>query len=159
MSATMALLIGVLFACGTYLVLRRDLLRVVWGLVLFGQAANLTVLTVGGIGPARAPILDGVAGVARMDPLVQALILTAVVIGLGTTVFALLLLYRVYEENQSLVADEVSGWADLYGVEEQQDEPPDGPGTASGQDDEGGTVEQDGDDGPGPADPDGEVAG
>lgn len=114
MSLVLPILIGVLFAVGTYLVLRPDLLRVVWGLVLYSQAANLTVLTVGGIGAAQAPIVDGSG--PYMDPLVQALVLTAIVIGLGVTAFALLLTYRVYEENASLNAENVSGQDDLFGL-------------------------------------------
>lgn len=115
MSLVASLLIGVLFAAGTYLVLRRDLVRVVWGIALISQGSNLTIITMGGLAPARAPILAGHAG-PRMDPLVQALILTAVVIGLGVTAFALILVYRVYQENESVNAANVAGWADLYGL-------------------------------------------
>lgn len=115
MSVVAAGLIAVLFAAGTYLVLRRDLVRVVWGLALFGQGANLTVITMGGLTARAAPIVGHGHG-QHMDPLVQALILTAVVIGLGTTAFALVLTYRVYEENQSLSADHVSGQDELYGI-------------------------------------------
>lgn len=115
MSLVASVLVGVLFASGTYLILRKDVLRVVWGIALISQAANVTVLTVGGLDAARAPIV-GDGGGTLMDPLVQALILTAVVIGLGATAFTLLLVYRVYEENDSVNVDNISGRDDLYGI-------------------------------------------
>ncbi len=104
----LAVVLGVLFAFGTFLVLRRDIVRVVWGVIVMGQAANVYLVTMGGISPGEvAPILhDG--GAATTDPLVQALVLTAIVIGFGTTAFALVLTYRVYEEHGTLDLDDVS---------------------------------------------------
>jgi multicomponent Na+:H+ antiporter subunit C len=61
------------------------------------------------------PVLAGHGGghgggeVAVTDPLVQALVLTAIVIGFGTTAFALVLTYRLYEEHGTIDLTEVSG--------------------------------------------------
>jgi len=118
----LALVLGALFAIGTYLVLRRDVVRVVWGVAIMSQAANVYLVTMGGL-VGRAPVLGhdaeattcaaaGAAGEAGSaaagcvtDPLVQALVLTAIVIGFGTTAFALVLTYRVYEEHGTIDLD------------------------------------------------------
>lgn len=97
----LALTIGTLFGFGTFLMLRRDIVRVVWGTIMIGQAANVYLIAMGGIG-GNVPVLSGhgesVAHAGVTDPLVQALVLTAIVIGFGTTAFVLVLTYRVYEE-------------------------------------------------------------
>jgi Multisubunit Na+/H+ antiporter, MnhC subunit len=101
--------LGTLFALGTYLVLRRDVVRVVWGVVLYSQGANLYLVTMGGLA-GKAPIGKfGKEGAAAgvTDPLVQALVLTAIVIGFGTTAFALVLTYRVYQEHGTLDVTEL----------------------------------------------------
>lgn len=104
----LAIVLGVLFATGTFLILRRDLVRVVWGVTIISQAANVYLITMGEIG-GRVPIIGhGVDDPATVtDPLVQALVLTAIVIGFGTTAFALVLTYRVYEEHGTLDLDDV----------------------------------------------------
>jgi len=114
----LALVLGLLFALGTYLILREDVVRVVWGVTIISQSANVYLVTMGGL-RGRAPILghDGGHPVACSvpdagancvtDPLVQALVLTAIVIGFGTTAFALVLTYRVYEEHGTLDLGEV----------------------------------------------------
>lgn len=106
----LATVLGALFALGTYLVLRRDVVRVVWGVVLFSQGANLYLVTMGGL-TGKAPVGKfGKAGAAGVtDPLVQALVLTAIVIGFGTTAFALVLTYRVYQEHGTIDVTELEG--------------------------------------------------
>ncbi len=95
--------LGTLFALGTFLVLRRDVVRVVWGVTIIAQAANVYLVTMGGFA-GGAPIGNFVAEDAALptDPLVQALVLTAIVIGFGTTALALVLTYRVYEEHGTI---------------------------------------------------------
>ncbi|MEF8791167.1 MAG: sodium:proton antiporter [Haloarculaceae archaeon] len=109
----LAVTLGLLFGLGTFLVLRRDVVRVVWGVAIISQAANVYLVTVGvgTTGGAGAPILGhghgGEAAVA--DPLVQALVLTAIVIGFGTTAFALVLTFRLYEEHGTIDLDGIAG--------------------------------------------------
>ncbi|WP_306052518.1 sodium:proton antiporter [Natronococcus wangiae] len=108
----LALVVGALFALGTFLLLRRDLIRIVWGLAIVSQAANVYLLAMGGIvegGFETVPVLAGHGEHApeTADPLVQALVLTAIVIGFGMTAFALVLSYRVYEEHDTLDASEL----------------------------------------------------
>ncbi|MDL4770576.1 MULTISPECIES: Na(+)/H(+) antiporter subunit C [Thermomonosporaceae] len=88
---------GALVAAGVALVLERSLSRLVVGMLVLGNGVNLLILTGGG--PAgRAPILHGVPpGADRRpmnDPVPQAMILTAIVIALGTAAFALAIAYR-----------------------------------------------------------------
>ncbi|WP_440764135.1 sodium:proton antiporter [Natronorubrum sp. DTA7] len=102
-----AVVVGALFALGTFLLLRRDLIRVVWGLAIISQAANVYLLAMGGIAEGTADTVPVLAGHGEhvpetADPLVQALVLTAIVIGFGMTAFALVLSYRVYEEHDTL---------------------------------------------------------
>ena len=99
MDTALALTVGLLFAVAVYLLLRRSLAKVIFGLMLFGQAVNLLILVSGGLVRGRAPILpaDGTALPAPFaDPLPQALILTAIVIGFGILGFGVALIYRTY---------------------------------------------------------------
>ncbi|SHG97972.1 multisubunit sodium/proton antiporter, MrpC subunit [Halobaculum gomorrense] len=97
----LAATLGLLFALGTFLVLRRDVVRVVWGVSIISQAANVYLITMGGLS-GGAPIGSFGEGAPPTDPLVQALVLTAIVIGFGTTALALVLTYRVYEEHGTI---------------------------------------------------------
>lgn len=101
--------LGVMFAFGTFLVLRRDVVRVVWGVVIMSQAANLYLITMGGVSPSDVAPIVTAETVNSTDPLVQALVLTAIVIGFGTTAFALVLTYRVYEEYGTVDLDDIAG--------------------------------------------------
>lgn len=105
----MALVIGALFGVATFLILRRDVVKVVFGTLVLGQAANIYLITMGGINGA-APVLghQGSGHAEVTDPLVQALVLTAIVIGLGSTALLLVLTYRLYEENGTIDLEEIS---------------------------------------------------
>ncbi|WP_435153262.1 sodium:proton antiporter [Haladaptatus sp. DFWS20] len=103
----LAAVLGLLFALGTFLVLRRDIVRVVWGITIISQATNAYLVTMGGFA-GSVPIISGHGGHgSTTDPLVQALVLTAIVIGFGTTAFALVLTYRVYEEHGTIDMNEL----------------------------------------------------
>ena len=93
---TLALLIGVLYAVGTYLLLQRTLTRVVLGHGLLGHGANLLLLQAGGPG-GLVPFVSAAGGATvgpTADPLPQAMVLTAIVITFGVTAFLLALAYR-----------------------------------------------------------------
>jgi multicomponent Na+:H+ antiporter subunit C len=94
----LAFVIGGLFAAGFYLMLRRNLARVILGLALLSNAANLLIFTVGRLTRGRPPLVAEEATVPAppfADPLPQALILTAIVIGFGVLAFTMVLAYRV----------------------------------------------------------------
>ena len=94
-NATLILTAAVAIGCAVYLLLERSLARVLIGLVLLGNGVNILFLVASG--PAGlAPIL-GSGTRAMSDPLPQALVLTAIVIGLGTTAFLLAMAYRSWQ--------------------------------------------------------------
>ncbi|WP_100422409.1 Na(+)/H(+) antiporter subunit C [Sediminihabitans luteus] len=95
-SLALVLAIGVLFTTGVYLLLERSLTRVLIGFVLVGNGANLLLLVAGGRA-GGAPIVGLTATERMSDPLVQAMILTAIVITLGITAFVLAMAYRSWQ--------------------------------------------------------------
>jgi len=107
MDTLLAILVGVLFSAGLYALLRPDLLRGVLGIVLVSNAVNLLVITAGRIG-CGAPLVDEGASAPEApfaNPLPQALVLTAIVIGFGFLSFALVLVWRHFHETRSLRSD------------------------------------------------------
>lgn len=91
-SFAMLLLAGALVGCGVYLVLERTLTRIFIGLSLMTNGINVLILAMAG--PAGLPPLLGGGGGSIVDPLPQAMILTSIVLSLGTTAFGLALAYR-----------------------------------------------------------------
>jgi multicomponent Na+:H+ antiporter subunit C len=97
-TVSLALVVGVLFGGGTYLVLQRTLTRVVLGLALWGHAVNVLLLVAGG--RAGTPAFIGLdPGDGFADPLPQAMALTAIVITFGITAFLLALAYRSWTQS------------------------------------------------------------
>jgi multicomponent Na+:H+ antiporter subunit C len=94
MILTMAVVVGVLFGGGTYLVLQRTLTRVILGLGLWGYAVNLLLLMAGGRAGAPPLLNDAPPAGGFADPLPQAMALTAIVITFAITAFLLTLAYR-----------------------------------------------------------------
>lgn len=94
------IVVGVLIACGVYLLLERSITKMLLGLLLFGNGVNLLILTVGGP-PGSAPIVGRTNAVydTMADPLAQAMILTAIVITMGIAAFVMALAYRSYKIN------------------------------------------------------------
>ncbi|AGZ44287.1 Na(+)/H(+) antiporter subunit C [Actinoplanes friuliensis] len=86
------IVVGVLFATGVSLLLERSLTRIVMGVILLGNGANLLILLGGKAG--GAPIVGATPDAEMSDPLPQIMILTAIVITLGMTAFLLALAYR-----------------------------------------------------------------
>ncbi|MPY66264.1 cation transporter [Deinococcus sp. SDU3-2] len=95
METLFAVIIGLLVAAGVFLVLSRVIVRVVLGLTFISYAANLAILTVAGLREVSPPLLT-LPG-PYMDPLPQALILTAIVIGFATTALLLTVALRAYQ--------------------------------------------------------------
>lgn len=94
MENLLAILIGVFFGLGVYFILEKTLLKLIFGLVMFGHAANLLIFTAAGLSRGVTPIIGSEAAQLTApypDPLPQALILTAIVIGFGVLAFVLVL--------------------------------------------------------------------
>ena len=101
MTVLLAIVIGGVFAAGIYLMLRRSIVKLAIGLSLLANAANLVIFVAAGLTRGVPPLVaegdvrppDGAA-----DPLPQAMILTAIVIGFGVLAFTLVLIHRVYQD-------------------------------------------------------------
>ncbi len=113
--------VGMVTATGIYLMLRGRSFPVVLGLSLFGYAVNVFIFVMGRLWQDAPPIL-GLDGQAIADPLPQALVLTAIVIGFATTGFVIELALRSRAENGS---DHVDG--------REPDHPPKSDGREPGQ--------------------------
>lgn len=94
MEIVFAAAVGVLAGAGVWLVLRPRTFQVLMGLTLLSYATNLFIFGMGRLGTGRAPIIAGGATDPALyaDPVPQALVLTAIVIGFGTTALLLVLL-------------------------------------------------------------------
>lgn len=98
-SLLLLVLIAILYTAGVYLLLDRSLTRVLIGVLVLGNATNLLVISAGG--PFGAAALVGRAPEAAMgDALVQALVLTAIVITLGVAAFLLAIIHRTWTLDQ-----------------------------------------------------------
>ena len=89
--------IGFVTACAIYLMLRGRTFPVVLGLSLLGYAVNVFIFAMGRLWSNAQPILVGDGPVA--DPLPQALVLTAIVIGFGMTAYLVMLALRALSES------------------------------------------------------------
>lgn len=100
MELLLAIVAGVLYAAGLYLMLRRRLAQLIIGLSLLSNGSNILILSAAGVTRSKPPLVSpGVTEYA--DPVPQALILTAIVIGFGVLAFSLVLSHRVHESTGS----------------------------------------------------------
>jgi multicomponent Na+:H+ antiporter subunit C len=104
MKLAFALAAATIFGAGAYLLLHRDLVRVVLGIVLISQSAVLTLIA-SGLTRGAAPIYPLTERTVS-DPLSQAMALTAIVIGLAVTALLLVLVLRVVHAFESRDNDE-----------------------------------------------------
>ncbi|WP_366654947.1 Na+/H+ antiporter subunit C [Fodinicurvata sp. EGI_FJ10296] len=108
MEIIFSLLTGVLIAASTYLMLGRNMIRFIFGLILLSNAANLILFTAGRLTWGIPPLVpDGmsVPDGPVSNALPQALILTAIVISFGLLAFAMVLVYRAYQELGTVDTD------------------------------------------------------
>ena len=107
MSITTIYLIGVLTSCAIYLILHRSLVKILFGFGLLGHTANLILLASSGNPNGKvAPIIDGVSN-SFVDPIPQALFLTAIVIGFGVTAYLTALFYHIFQTEKSSHAEDI----------------------------------------------------
>ncbi|MDN7242077.1 Na(+)/H(+) antiporter subunit C [Planococcus sp. N028] len=97
METLIIILVGVLTAVAIYLLLSKNLIRVILGTAILSHAVHLLILTMGGLKRGTVPLL-GEEENTYVDALPQALILTAIVISFAVTAFVLVLAYRAYQE-------------------------------------------------------------
>ena len=97
MEALLAIAIGILTACGIFLMLRPRTFSLVLGLTLLSYAVNLFLFASGRLKMDAPPLIR--EGAAYADPLPQALVLTAIVIGFGMTAYLVMLALRALSES------------------------------------------------------------
>ena len=109
MEVLLALAAGVLYAAGIYLMLRRRLAQLIIGLGLLSNGTNLLIFTAGGLTRGQPPVVPADAPLMQpyADPVPQALVLTAIVIGFGLLAFSLVLAHRVHAAGGSDDVDAV----------------------------------------------------
>ena len=99
MEILLAILVGILYTAGVYMILRRSIVKFIIGIIFLSNATNLLVFLASGVVSGN-PVFVGEepANASQMaDPLPQALVLTAIVIGFGIVVFTLALKYKFFE--------------------------------------------------------------
>jgi multicomponent Na+:H+ antiporter subunit C len=111
MELLISVLIGIIFTVSTYMLLSKNLLRVVLGTLTLSHGSHLILLTMAGLQTGAPPLL-GLGADNYTDPLPQALILTAIVISFGVTSFLLVLAYRTYKVHNTDDLTELRGAAD-----------------------------------------------
>ncbi|MEF8721814.1 Na+/H+ antiporter subunit C [Candidatus Accumulibacter phosphatis] len=97
MEVLLSIAIGVLTACGVFLILRSRTFPVLLGLTLLSYAVNLFLFASGRLRIDAPPLIR--AGASYADPLPQALVLTAIVIGFGMTAYLAILALRALSES------------------------------------------------------------
>ena len=98
MELLLAIIAGVLYASGLYLMLRRRLAQLIIGLSLLSNGSNILILAAAGVTPGKPPLIPATGRLEHFaDPVPQSLILTAIVIGFGVLAFALVLAHRVHQ--------------------------------------------------------------
>ena len=102
MELLLAIVSGVLYASGLYLMLRRRLAQLIIGLSLLSNGSNILILSAAGVTRGKPPLIsEGIAVEQYADPVPQSLILTAIVIGFGVLAFSLVLARRVHQSAGS----------------------------------------------------------
>jgi multicomponent Na+:H+ antiporter subunit C len=108
MGLVLAITVGLFFTFGTYQLLGKDLIRIAFGIYLTFNGINVLIMAVGTMPGGAAPFAQFVG--PYVDPLVQALVLTAIVIGFGLATFLLVLAARLGARRQTLEAEAMREW-------------------------------------------------
>ena len=111
MEILLAVMVGTLYAAGIYMILRRSLVKLIIGIILLGNGANLLIFLLGRIAKGQPPIIPASSDTfveAYSDPLPQALILTAIVISFGLQSFAIILVKRAHKVVKTDDLDEMN---------------------------------------------------
>ncbi len=99
MNVLFAAAIAVAFGCGVYLILSRHIMRVTFGIMLMSAAVNLVIFVAGRSGPQQPPVIQAgeeLLEASAANPLPQALVLTAIVIGFSLAAFLAALALRAH---------------------------------------------------------------
>jgi multicomponent Na+:H+ antiporter subunit C len=110
-------------ACALFMILSRNLVRVLLGLSLLATGANLLLSLVGNVRSERPPIIEEgqqTLNATAADPLAQALVLTAIVIGFALTVVLAVLVLRAWRAERTVDSRQVDS-AEALGPPQERD--------------------------------------
>ncbi|MCF3932801.1 NADH-quinone oxidoreductase subunit K [Acuticoccus sp. M5D2P5] len=116
MNLVFSLAIAAIMGAGIYLVLSRNVMRIIFGVSLMSAGTNLLIFLAGGLQEIAPPVIEKgeeVLGTASANPLPQALILTAIVIGFSLVAFAAALALQVYRSDGTIDTREMTAAEDL----------------------------------------------
>jgi multicomponent Na+:H+ antiporter subunit C len=108
MEILLSLLVGVLMSVSVWLMLSRNLVKFLFGLVLISNVANLIIFKVGGLTIGAPPLISDSGSAQYANSLPQALVLTAIVIGFGLVSFTLVLALKAYQAIGTVDVDEMT---------------------------------------------------
>lgn len=108
MEILLSLLVGVLMSVSVWLMLSRNLVKFLFGLVLISNVANLVIFKVGGLTEGAPALITDAANGQYANSLPQALVLTAIVIGFGLVSFTLVLALKAYQAIGTVNVDEMN---------------------------------------------------
>lgn len=111
MEIVMSIVIGIVFAVSVYLLLSRNLIRVILGTLTISHGVHLLLITMSELQRGAPPLLN-YGEESLTDPLPQALVLTAIVIAFGVSSMLLVMAYRTYQEHKTEDLDQLRGSAD-----------------------------------------------
>lgn len=111
MELILAIIVGLLYAAGIFLMMRRSFVKLIIGLTMLGNGANLLIFLLGRIVKGEPAFIGSTQEVLKevyADPVPQALILTAIVIGFGLQSFAIVLVRRVFKVVKTDDLDQIN---------------------------------------------------
>lgn len=111
MDILLSIIVGLLYASAIYLILQKGLVKVIIGIIILGHASNLFLFVIARLtrgAPAIVPEGMDLVPEPFADPLPQALMLTAIVIGFGIQAFGIVLLQRVYRVTGTSEVDQLT---------------------------------------------------
>ncbi|SRR5690625_957088 len=111
MEIVMSIVIGIVFAVSVYLLLSRNLIRIILGTLTISHGVHLLLITMSELQRGAPPLLN-LGEENYTDPLPQALVLTAIVIAFGVTSMLLVMAYRTYQEHKTEDLEQLRGSED-----------------------------------------------
>jgi multicomponent Na+:H+ antiporter subunit C len=111
MEIVLSILTGLLFSAGLFLMLHKGMVKLILGIMMLSYATNLFIFLIARITrglPAIIPPHQDTLSGSFADPVPQALILTAIVIGFGIQAFAIVLIRRVYKVTGTANMDDLN---------------------------------------------------
>lgn len=111
METLMIILSGILVTVASYLLLSKNMIRIILGTAILTHASHLLIMVMGGLANENVPLI-GEKGEQYADALPQALILTSIVISFGVTAVFLVIAYKTYQQTGTDHLERLRGFND-----------------------------------------------